>query len=87
MLRPKLRKPSLQQCLKPSKEAVPLISEFLNGWFAPFYVKNCLFVRIQSTSNTDGMTSLESLSKDVIPSLQEANCVRTNIQFLYKTLP
>ena len=39
--------------------------------------------RIQFTFNTDGMTSLESLVKDVIPSVLEVNC----IGFLQQTTP
>ena len=48
---------SIQPYPDTSQEAVPLISEFLNGWFTPFYVKNCSFVGIQFTSITDRMTS------------------------------
>ena len=32
-------------------------------------MRNCDDVRIQFTSNTEGMTSLERLSKDIIPSI------------------
>ena len=66
-------------------KTVPLISEFLNGWFAPSYIKNCLIVRKQSTSSTDEMTSLECLSKDDIPSVLEVDWMYENTQFLYKT--
>ena len=49
--------------------------------------KNVLFIRMQFTSNMDGMTSLESLSKDVIRPILEVNCICTNKTFLYKTTP
>ena len=55
----------------------------LNGCFAPFYVKNCLFAPMQFTSNTDGMISLERLSKDAIPSVLEVNCIGVNKQFFH----
>ena len=44
-------------------------------------MKNCLFICAQSTSNAEGMSSLESLSKDDIPSALEVDCMQMNEHF------
>ena len=38
-------------------------------------------MRMQSTSVTEGMSSLEKLSKDDIPSATEVDCICMNVQF------
>ena len=76
-----LKNRSVQPEPESSVQAIRRVSDSLNEFEASFYIKNCLFVRILFTSYTHGMTSLESLSKDVIPSVLEVNCIRNNKQF------
>ena len=42
---------------------------------------------MQSTSNVDGMLSLERLSKDSIPCALEVDCMHVMSSFLHKTTP
>ena len=62
-------------------KAIPRFSDLSRIFRATFHIKNYLLVRIQYTSGPDGMTSLERLSKDVIPSVLQLDCTRTSKQF------